>query len=72
LEVNLAVRGGKPAESADFLQGSGEGIVSPDGVGRASGCAGKGFRSMENGPQSILDEHAQRLPIPAALLLRQV
>ena len=64
LEVDLAVRSGKPAESADFLQGGEEGIVSLDGIGRVIGCVGKGFRSMENSPQSLLDECAQRPPIP--------
>ena len=39
---------------------------------RAGLRVGKGFRSMENGPQSILDERAQRLPVPAGLSLRQV
>ena len=72
LEVDLAVRSGKPAESADFLQGGEEGIVCLDGIGRVIGCVGKGFRSMENSPQSILDECAQRLPIPAGLSLRQL
>ena len=72
LEVDLAVRSGKPAERTDFLQGGEEGIVSLDGIGRVFGCVGKGFRSMENGPQSILDERAQRLPVPAGLSLRQV
>jgi len=66
------VRSGEPAERTDFLQGGEEGSVSLDGIGRDFGCVGKGFRNMENGPQSILDERAQRLPVPAGLSLRQV
>ncbi len=66
------MRSGEPAERTDFLQGGEEGSVSLDGIGRDFGCVGKGFRNMENGPQSILDERAQRLPVPAGLSLRQV
>lgn len=72
LKVDPAVRRRKAAKRANFLQGAEKGIVSLDGIDRVFEWLGRGLRSLEHGPQSILDERAQGLPVPAGLLFRQV
>lgn len=70
-QVDMAARGGKPAQRTDFLQRAEKGIVALDGTGTAFSWLRQPLMSAENGPQSIFNQSPQRSAFLTGLLLCQ-